>query len=89
MNLYKDSFQELIEKGKTELEIVGSHFFTNFQSDDIDKENQIEIGNFKQDEMKWVEGEGSWEDTERGENWIKEMKQKMDEEIYNSIINQR
>ena len=89
VNLYQDALEELLEKGETEKEIVAAHFFTSFQSDDIDKENQIEIGNFEQDEMDWVEDDGTWEDTERGENWLKNMQERMDEEIYNAIINQK
>ena len=45
VNLYQDAFEDLLKNGETEKEIVGAHFFTNFQSDDIDKENQNEIGN--------------------------------------------
>jgi hypothetical protein len=89
VNLYEGALEELLTRGETEKEIVGAHFFTNFQSDDIDKENQIEIGNFEQDKMEWVEGDGTWEDTERGENWLKDMEKSMDEEIFNAIINQR
>lgn len=89
VNLYQDAFEDLLKNGETEKEIVGAHFFTNFQSDDFHKVNQNEIGNFEQDEMGWVEGDGTWEDTEQGENWLKEMEKSMDEEIYNAIINQR
>ena len=39
--------------------------------------------------MDWVEDDGTWEDTERGENWLKNMQERMDEEIYNAIINQK
>jgi len=72
VNLYVDALNELLENGETEKEIVGAHFFTSEHSDDIDKSNQIEIHSFMQDEMKWVEGGGSWEDTERGENFLNE-----------------
>lgn len=89
VNLYEDALNELLEKGETENEICGVHFFTNSQSDDIDKSNQNEIGSFEQDEMDWVEGDGEWTDTERGENWLKQMEENIDEEIRNILISKR
>ena len=89
VNLYRDALYELLEKGETEKEIVSAHFFSGCQMDDICKENQIEIGSFEQDKMDWVEGDGAWQDTERGEAWLKLMEESMDEEIYTAIINQR
>jgi hypothetical protein len=81
INLYEDAKNEIIEKGETELEICGVHFFSNSQWDDIKKENQIEIANFEQDEMNWVEGDGTWKDTQRGEDWLKLMEETITETV--------
>jgi hypothetical protein len=89
VNLYQGALEDLLKTGNTEKEIVGAHKFSSSQWDDIDRENQIEIGSFDQDKMNWVEGGGSWEDTEGGAQWLKDMEKSMDEEIYNAIINQR
>ena len=83
INMYEDAIQELKEKGETELEICGAHFFSNSQWDDIEKDNQIEIFNFDQDMMEWVEGEGEWTDCDAGHEWL----QNADDEITQNIIN--
>lgn len=84
INLYQDALSDLLEKNETSKEVIGAHFFTTFQSDDINKENQIEIGNFQQEELA-----EDWDQTITGENWLRKMEEELDEEIFNAIINQR
>ena len=87
INMYEDSIKELKEKGETELQICGAHFFSSHQWDDIDKDNQVEIFNFEQDLMEWVEGEGEWTDCDAGQNWLQEANSQLTQNIINYLYN--
>jgi hypothetical protein len=56
------------------VEICAPHYFTNFQSDDIDQSDQFQIFSFQQ----MPELEDGWENSYNGENWIK----RSEDEIY-------
>lgn len=81
INLYLNAIKELTDKGETQLEICGTHFFQGSNSDDIDKSNQFEIFSFDQDSMNWVEGNGEWDDTERGQKWLEDAEKVINQNI--------
>lgn len=59
------------------VDICEPHFFTNFQSDDIDQGDQFQIFAFQQE----PDLEEGWENTDNGEKWLRES----EKEIYDNI----
>lgn len=55
------------------VDICEPHFFTNFQSDDIEQGDQFQIFSFQQ----VPDLEDGWENSDEGENWIKRSEDKI------------
>lgn len=81
--LYEDAMNELLTKGETDLEICGAHHFSSSQWNDIDQQNQIEVGSFEQSN----DIDEDWLDCQRGEYWISEIEKEIDAEILTAIKN--
>lgn len=80
---YPSLIEEYKKTENSNIELVGAHFFTGSNSDDIDQSDQIEIFSFQQE----PDLEEDWFDCELGENWLRQAENEISEKIMNYFFN--
>jgi len=81
INLYPSAI-EAYEKGEN-VELVGAHYFSGAEWDDIDKSEKIEIFSFEQT----PDLQDDWKDTYYGEKFIESAREEIEENVINYLFN--